>query len=151
MGIKRKIKSFEVRIEGRYTVTESGCHIWHGLVNKKGYARLNIGYVHRLRYAHSYGPIPPWLWCLHRCNNSRCINPEHIYLGDHAQNMADMREACRQGHGENHYNAKFTEADVLKIRLLRQSGARVCDIARSYGVRHQQVSMICNRQTWRHI
>lgn len=145
------IKTFEQRLEGKWYEDGNGCHVWTACKNAKGYARLSIGYAHRMAFIHRYGPLPPWLWCLHTCHNSSCINPEHLYLGDHEQNMKDMVDSGRSHRGVRRHNAKISEADVLRIRALRDSGCRVNEIARMYGLRHQQISNIVNRVTWKHI
>lgn len=143
------MKSFDQRLEGKWH-EDNGCHIWTGAKNKKGYARINGGYVHRLAYIHKYGPLPPWLWCLHTCHNPSCINPDHLYLGDHTQNMADLRKKGSKK-GENHHTNKLTETAVLEIRRLRGHGASCREIGAWVGIAPQHISAICRREYWSHI
>ncbi len=52
----------------------------------------------------------------HTCHNSRCINPEHLYLGTQLQNMQDRKAAGDYADGERNYNAKLTDEDAAYIR-----------------------------------
>jgi len=87
--------------------TERGCLEWTGyaLTGKRGlpYGRIRIAgrvvRVHRLAWELSNGPIPPGVFVCHKCDNSRCFEPSHLYLGDAASNMADktMKGRARGG------------------------------------------------------
>jgi len=71
----------------------SGCHLWQGAVTDGGYGSLAIAgrsqRAHRLAWSLRHGPIPPRMDVCHRCDERRCINPEHLFLDSHARNMAD--------------------------------------------------------------
>jgi hypothetical protein len=101
------------RLDGRFTInTATGCHEWTGAVGPLGYGRLRYkGKTYlatRFAYAAWVGPTPDGKEVCHRCDNPRCINPEHLWLGDHKQNMSDMadkkrlgvmrRDTCGRGH-----------------------------------------------------
>lgn len=88
------------------------------------------------------GPIPDGLWVLHKCDNSRCVRPDHLYLGDHMQNMDDVSRRGRSG------RRKLTEAQVREIRA-SQDPQRV--IAKRYGIDQNAVWLLRAGRTYRHV
>lgn len=87
---------------------------------------------------------------LHTCDNKRCVNPNHLYLGSQQDNMRDRfaRGRANIAVGERHGFAKFTEAQV---RYIRGSEKGVCELARKFGVWHGAISKIRLRKNWKHI
>jgi hypothetical protein len=73
----------------------SGCHIWQKPPNTVGYGQLRIKYknytAHRLAWIDRHGPIAPGLFVCHRCDERLCINPDHLFLASHDENMADLK------------------------------------------------------------
>lgn len=97
------------RILARIEVRESGCWEWQGARSASGYGWIKLSnprryvVVHRLAWSEVHGPIPDGLMILHSCDNPPCVNPDHLSLGTHADNMLD-----RQVRGR-HANARKTE------------------------------------------
>lgn len=86
------------------------CHIWIGARGWNGYGRISRGGQHegmvtasRAAWELAFGPIPDGLWVLHHCDNPPCVNVEHLYLGTHRENMADVKA---RGRGRNHNSGK---------------------------------------------
>jgi hypothetical protein len=77
----------------------SGCHIWQAAVDNTGYGRIRLdGQVHlahRLAWVVKYGPLPRNKVVCHRCDERRCLNPDHLFVDTHAGNMADMKRKWR--------------------------------------------------------
>jgi len=109
----------EKLFEGKFIIRPSGCHEWQGAINAAGYGQVKrdgkMLMVHRLMYEMRVGPIPDWAFVLHYCDNRRCANPEHLFLGTHQDNMDDMVAKGRQARGERHgrYRGKRCEGGGL--------------------------------------
>jgi len=79
------------------------CHEWTGAVRDDGYGVMKlpgakkIVRVHVFAWELEHGPVPNGMFVLHRCDNRRCVR--HLFLGDHASNMADMVSKGRQSTG----------------------------------------------------
>lgn len=139
------------------------CWEWQGSLKAvNGYGRLIRGdnqhfLIHRIAYVLTYGPLGD-LCALHHCDNPPCGNPRHLYAGTKQDNANDRVARGRINHhggipcrGELNGLAKLTATDVRAIRLAYEGGAKGVDLARHYGVRPSNISMIVLRRTWRHI
>ena len=108
--------------------------------------------AHRASWILEHGAIPVGLHVLHHCDNPPCVNPDHLWLGTHADNVRDMhakgRAASNPQPGESNGHAKLTEADVLAIRADSRYHRVIAD---EYGVTQPLISLIKNRKRWSHI
>lgn len=142
--------------------TERGCLEWPGARQARGvgYGSIMVttgktALTHRVAYEVARGPIPDGLWVLHRCDNKACVNVEHLFLGTHQDNMADMASKGRARPARFRGNdcpwSRISAADAAIIRHLAQSGANHRRLAVLYGVTHGMVSRIKLRKAWAHV
>lgn len=152
------------RFEKRVTKHEGSCWMWTGaylrakdrpMPDWHGFWRSGLGkpeITSRAAWRLYVGPIPSGNWVLHRCDNPRCVNPAHLFLGTPADNVSDMhaKGRARQGHviGERHGMAKLT-ADM--VREIRASKDRQIDLAERFGVSRTCISDVQRRVVWQHI
>lgn len=161
-------------IYNHYVVDENGCWNWTRATNK-GYGVVNamnrtFG-AHRVSYELSIGPIPDGRSVCHRCDNPACINPEHLWLGSHAENMEDMKVKGRSSpppihSGEDHWrhkypekiqrgedqaNAKLTDAQVIQMRRDYLAGMKPADIAAANGVSGKSIQDVTLGRSWKHL
>ena len=149
------MKTLEERFNEKWVpVPESGCWIWTAGLNSKGYGTVRDGQTlkmtHRVSYELHVGQIPDGMHVLHKCDTPACVNPAHLFLGTHADNMTDKVSKCRQSKGETHNTAKLTAAQVREIRFAyatRQMTQQA--LADKYGVSRSLVGKIVNHKIWR--
>lgn len=140
----------------------SGCWIWKAYKNPAGYGQVRVKTIaylaHRFSYELAFGPIPPTINVLHKCDNPPCVNPDHLFLGTLTDNNQDM---CRKGrHGKNvgesghlkkpRKGNKLTYSQVCEIRQRAKAGIRYDKLAEDYKVGASLVSMIVNNKRWQH-
>ena len=104
--------------------------------------------AHRFAWYEANGPIPDGLLVLHKCDNPPCINVEHLFLGTHADNVADMVAKGRSTKGKL---TTLTTKDVYEIRTKRSNGTLLTQLAKDYGVSSMQISRIARHKQWKHI
>jgi hypothetical protein len=150
---KSQLVPVEDRFEHRaMPEPNSGCWLWLGALNKKGYGIVNSGrgsnLAHRVSFLLYKGEIPTNMKVLHRCDNPCCVNPEHLFLGTPADNSEDMITKGRSSYGEKHYNAKLTEQDVLSTL---NSGESSGSLAAHFSVSVWAIHDVRNNRTWKHL
>jgi hypothetical protein len=144
----------------RKVVTESGCWEWNGGRHRDGYGALTFNreywLAHRLAWRLTHGEIPADVLVCHRCDNPPCINPAHLFIGTHADNMADMKAKRRRrdrGTGEANGRAVLSAADVEAIRALYgrngRGGLTQLRLAERFGVRQTMISNVVRGLNWR--
>jgi predicted XRE-type DNA-binding protein len=144
----------------------SGCWLWTGAVNRIGYGMFHIKHdketnksyaalAHRFSFELHAGKKLGELCALHKCDNPACVNPDHIYAGTQAHNVADMdakgRRINRPLHGSNHSNSKLKENDILQIKILRNMGFKQKEIGSIFGVSQVQIGNILRGKQWNHL
>ncbi len=129
----------------------SGCWIWTGSLTARGYGYLGNKKNGQPQTAHRHswklhcGPIPTGKHVLHKCDVRCCVNPDHLYVGTHKDNMRDRDMRGRNG------MAKLHMSDIPKIRQLLAEGRKTQEIADLYGVNRSSISHIQRGYTWRHV
>lgn len=159
------------------------CWPWQASLARNGYGQFGVGgraggmvVAHRVAWELTNGPIPEGLHVLHRCDVRRCVNPAHLFLGTHTDNVRDMWAKGRAGsqthpermargdrhgwrlhpdsipRGERSGAAKLTEADVRDIRRMWAAGYRNrTSIGKMFGVTRTLISTIVTHKSWTHI
>lgn len=153
------------------------CWEWQG-ATANGYGTIGGGpgtgilKTHRVSWERHNGAIPEGLYVLHHCDNRRCVNPAHLFLGDHQANMADMFAKGR-GHvfanpagdahhlrqhperiarGERTGSAKLTEAQVVDMRQRFARGeVTAVALAAEFSVSLWTIYPVLKRKTWKHL
>ncbi len=135
-----------------------GCWLWIGGKIPDGYGMFRANkkhYVaHRFAYEHFVGDIPSGLYVCHACDVRACVNPAHLWLGTHGDNMRDMVEKGRTLAicGEKNGFARLTAEAVRDIRArYLQGGITQQSLADEYGVSLTAVWYAINRLTWKHV
>jgi hypothetical protein len=128
------------------------CHSFIG-TKTRGYGMLwwegRMELAHRVAWQLANGPITGGLLVLHRCDNCACVRVDHLFLGTHADNMADMKSKGRgrgaRLAGEANPQAKLTATQVTEIRCSPDSGRGV---ANRFGVSEATISFIRSGKRW---
>lgn len=140
----------------RYVKIQDGCWRWLSYTDPNGYGRLHVDgkpmLASRISYKLHFGEIPSGMAVCHKCDNPSCTNPDHLFLGTQAENVADMqrkgRSRKRGKSGTEHHASKVTEKDIPEIRA---SEKPVALIAQEYGVSRATIHAIRVGKTWRHV
>ena len=126
------------------------CWIWTGYIDKDGYGILGLHKntrAHRIAWMLQNGEIPKNMCVLHKCDNPPCVNPKHLWVGTHQENMQDMKLKCRFS-----IRNKLSKRNIFKIRKLKYNFNPINKyIAKIFNVDTSTINRIVNRKTWKHI
>lgn len=159
MNRRAPIKNAAGRFDSLWQLdAATGCHNWQG-ARAARYGFLYVGRVrwlaHRFSYARSKGPINPGQCVCHSCDNTFCVNPEHLWLGSQQDNLEDMRLKGRGGinglKGEDVGTSKLTANQVREIKTALAAGGTQTAIANQFGVTQAAISLIKLGIRWGHI
>lgn len=124
-------------------IKKNGCWDWSGCFDRNNYGYMSFLkkrlYAHRASWIIYNGFIPDGQCVLHRCDNPRCTNPEHLFLGTQRDNLLDMINKKRY---KLMPSRKFNKEDVLNIRKLLNDGKSQRTIAALYNVSHSIIGDI---------
>ncbi len=141
---------------------KAGCWNWTGACNNTGYGTVRWNgrtcVAHRVAAylagmvketaAPKSSKIPTHV--LHRCDNRKCCNPAHLFLGTYTDNQLDAYHKNRkaQPRGEAHANAKLTNKQAARIRARYKKGELQVPLAAEYGVSQRAISLIVRGETY---
>lgn len=165
------------RFLSKVQIERTGCCEWTATTDGRGYGHIRVGdkkvKAYRVAWELFVGPIPKGMHVLHTCDNPLCVRWQgkgvyvvggvsylrhgHLWLGDHAANMADMSakgratgwpDASSLPRGVDRIESKLTEQQVVAIRTSSDSQRT---LAARYGVSQVAISKVKRRKTWAHI
>ena len=165
MTIDEKIE--QVFLKNLVRGNENDCWDYPHINSRNGYSRVAASLVigknqylrtnkvgSRVSYKHFYGPFDESLLVCHTCDNPRCVNPKHLFLGTDQDNHTDKTNKGRQTRGETHGAHKLTEQEVINIKLEYVKGKRGCgfiSLSKKYNVALATIQRIIDGSGWKHL
>lgn len=135
------------------------CWNWTASIGNSGYGVASGRFVnqkkisaHRLSFIAFRQPVKKGLDVCHTCDNRRCVNPNHLWIGTHKENVKDSIEKGKfvlGRSGQDHIGAVLTEQNVIDIYKRAHAGENQRRLAREYGVSNQCVTDIKLRRRWK--
>lgn len=132
-------------------VDKSGdCWNWLGHIDKCGYGKFWNYLAHRFSWVDSFGEIPDGMYVCHKCDNPRCVNPDHLFLGTQKDNMDDMVKKGRHKYvkGEESHKSKLNKNDIYVIRSLVSQGYTHLEISKKFRVSISAIAHIVHGRSW---
>jgi hypothetical protein len=151
-GSWRKSETLEERFL-KHVVKTDTCWIWKGCISVHGYGLLGYKmrrkFAHRIAYELFNGPIENGLYVCHSCDNTKCVNPAHLFLGDQKVNMADCASKGRIARGSRSGTAKLTDEQVLEIHeIFKREKITHLKLGERFGVSRSAIGAILNGKRW---
>lgn len=141
----------------KYVKKTNSCWLWTGCILKAGYGQFRHNTkrklnAHRFSYELHNGIIPKGLYVCHKCDNRKCVNPDHLFLGTPLDNMLDCKNKNRRPYGEQSGVAKLTDNQIKEIKKKYKKGkirgsGNGPELAREYGVSATHVYRIIKNET----
>jgi hypothetical protein len=160
-GIPKYVHGHQVRMQKRVEEStrfwtkvdkkdKDECWEWLACRSSLGYGCFKSrklaakGLAHRWSYLNYYGEFDKDMNVLHRCDNPSCVNPRHLFLGTHADNMGDAAAKGR-------LVRKHEPSTVIRAVELIRRGVKKCLVSRKTGISQPNLCDIMNGTTWRHV
>lgn len=140
----------------KYVIRQEGCWDWSGCIHHSGYApfkALKQMFAHVASWIIHNGPIKKGLHVLHSCDNKKCTNPKHLFLGTPKDNTQDMLQKGRGNKpiGSSHKNSKLNEEKVREIKKLLSLGVTMVRLQKDFSISKGALAAIKNGITWKHV
>jgi len=136
-------------------VTEkNGCLLWHKADVKGGYGRSRFNgermLAHRFSWKIHFSDPPKNMEVCHKCDTPLCVNPDHLFLGTHKENMLDAssKKRIKGPQGEKAYNAKINDLIATEILNSELPGN---ELAEKYSLTRDHISKIRKGKAWSHV
>jgi predicted XRE-type DNA-binding protein len=115
--------------------------------------RKNIS-AYKMAWELTYGDVPEGKILCHICDNRKCCNPNHLYVGTHKENAEDRKNRGRNGdqRGEKSKHNKLSEGQVIEIiKLLKYTDLSQYKIADMFDISRSTVLAIHMNENWKHV
>lgn len=152
-------KRFECKII--FPERDVDCWKWSAFKNKKGYGVIgyrDLGNIsaHRFSYLLYKGDFDQKKIVCHTCDNPSCVNPHHLFVGTHSDNMIDKIKKGRAENppihkGEAQHLAKMNEDKIKEIRRLFANGESQTNLSKKYGLHTSTMYNICRNKSWKDV
>lgn len=150
-----RLRDIESRLLDSVRRSPRGCWEWTGSLDKDGYGAWRIpGFAqlaHRVAFRLFCSDFSEGRCVCHTCDNPRCCNPTHLFIGSDLDNARDRDRKGRGPRGERNHFATLTPSEVLRIRDLAAGGMTQREIGNLFGIPRGSVSTIVLRKSWRHL
>ncbi len=140
------------------TVVKKGCWVWMGATKDGKYGTFFLNgrneRTHRVSWMIVFGEIPTGLCVLHKCDNTLCVRPDHLFIGSKSDNNRDRHLKGRTAKGSKIHRAILSDQDASYIRRIYKKNSRVSGsvaLSKRFGISHQGVLSVVNRETWKHV
>ena len=151
--------SIKCTIKGKTKINENGCWIWQASKDKNGYGFIKEEKgrkqlkVHRASYELFKGKIPNGLFVLHICDEPRCCNPDHLWIGTAKENTEDCinKNRRKDDKGSKNPMSKLNEDLVKELKKKFLNGERTIDLSKKYKIPYKTLEKIRQNLTWRHV
>jgi hypothetical protein len=132
----------------------SGCWLWMGSSDVRGYALVFDGHnkrVSRIVLSRKVGRVLCRdEFACHTCDNPCCVNPDHLFVGTHLENLADATRKGRMARGERHPGSKLTE-EIVRVIRAEPPSVSARELAARFGVCEGVVASVRRGRGWRHV